>query len=156
MNKEPSPKVLEICFNLWMVLEKDTGQIFSYLGKSYGLRGTREEKLRILHALSPDDHYTVPRRRIPDRFKAMLEGELTPGLTTLEVARNPESKFWDELLESLEKELPPQMRWMGGTSMEIRTPVFDAPLCVQTLLIEESSGILFPQVQPIENHIRQV
>jgi hypothetical protein len=153
MKKEPSPEILEICFNLWMVLEKDTGQIFSYLGKAYGLRGTREEKLRILHALSADDHYTVPRRKIPARFEAMLEGEMTSGLTTPEIARKTESGFWVELLETLEKEMPPQLRWLGGTSMEIRIPVSDDPLCVQTLLIEQGNGILIPQVQPIEQHL---
>jgi len=154
MKKEPSPEILEICFNLWMVLEKDTGQIFSYLGKAYGLRGTREEKLRILHALSTDDHYTVSRRKIPNRFQAMLEGEMVSGLTSPEIAKNPASGFWNELLESLEKEMPPQLRWLGGTSMEIRIPVFDAPLCVQTLLIEQGNGILIPQVLPIEQLLR--
>ena len=152
--QEPSPEILEICFNLWMVVEKDTGQIFSYMGKSYAMRGTREEKLRILHALSADDHHTVPRRKIPARFKAMLEGEMTPRLTTPEIARSPESGFWNELLEELEKEMPSQMRWMGTNPMEIRIPVFDAPLCVQTVLIEQRSGVLFPQVQPIEQHLR--
>ena len=153
MNPEPSPKILEICFNLWKVIEEDTGHIFSYLGKSYGLRGTREEKLRILHALSADDHYTVPRRKIPGRFNAELEGKMVSGLTSPEIAQNPESCFWDELLDALEKELPSQIRWIGGNSMEIRTPVFDNPLCVQTILVENAIGLLFPQIQPIENHL---
>ena len=153
MSQEPDPGILEICFNLWMVVEEDTGQIFSYLGKSYGLRGTREEKLRLLHALSADDHYTVPRRKIPERFNAELEGKMVSGLTTPEIAQSPESCFWDELLDALEKELPPQIRWIGTNSMEIRTPVFDDPLCVQTTLIENANGLLMPQIQPIEHHL---
>jgi hypothetical protein len=153
MESEPLPEHLEICFNLWMVSEEGTDLVYCYMGKAYGLRGTREEKLRILHTLSADDHHTVSKRKLPERFTWLTEDGPMEGVTSIAIARGPESVFWAELLDALAKEIPPQTRWMGDRAMEIPMLVREDPLCVTTLLIENEHGILFPQVQPFPSQL---
>ena len=143
---EPPPENLEICFNLWVVVEERTKLAFTYMGKSYALRGTREEKSRILHTLATDDHHTVAQRALPERLRLLVDGEEIQGVATMAGVRDPNSGFWSELLGALEKELPPQVRFIGDRSISTRLPV-DNPLCLMTVLLESEHGVLALQVQ---------
>jgi hypothetical protein len=144
----PDPNLLDICFNLWLIVDKESAYIYSYMGKAYALRGTDDEKLKILQALTVDDHHTVPRRKLPDRFVLHIDGQDMLGVTTLEISRRPDSGFFDELLDQLEKELPKQPRFFMGKTLQYPIPVSKSPLCVTTVLLEDEHGLLHPQVKP--------
>ncbi len=142
------PSILDICFNLWLVVDQQMRLVYAYMGKAYALRGSDEDKLRILQSLSADDHHTVPRRKLPERFSVVsADGELK-GVATLDIARSAESRFFEELFEQLQKELPMQPRFILGKTVQYPIPVSKAPLCVTTVLLESKHGILFPQVNP--------
>src|SRR5205807_9393300 len=100
---EPPPENLEICFNLWVIVDEQTKLAYAYMGKAYGLRGTREDKFHVLRALSADDHFTVPKRKLPPRLCVVANGEEIRGAATMAGVRDPKSGFWVELLEALEK-----------------------------------------------------
>src|SRR5437763_12559766 len=126
-SSEPRPENLEICFNLWVVVDQQTQLAYSYMGKAYGLRGTRENKFQILKALSADDHHTVPKHKLPERLRVIVDGKEIRGAATMAGVRDPNSGFWSELLDTLEKELPSQVRLLGNRSIASRIPV-DNPL----------------------------
>src|SRR5213592_3996926 len=111
---EPNPRNLEICFNLWVVVDEQSKLAYSYMGKAYGLRGTREEKSQILHALSADDHHTVAKRKLPERLRVIADGEEIKGAVTMAGVRDSNGGFWSELLDALVNELPPQIRFIGS------------------------------------------
>jgi hypothetical protein len=141
--KLPS-NILELCFNLWPVVEEESGLVYAYMGKIYALRGTMQEKLQVLKALSADDHVTVSKRKLPTRFTSHTnEGEVS-GLASMKVVNDPASNFWEELFEVLAAEMPSQIRWLGGRSIETRLPLSDSPLCVVTPLLETLNGVLVP------------
>lgn len=140
--------LLDICFNLWMILDQQTSLIYAYMGKAYALRGTDEEKLRILHSLSADDHHTVPRRKLHDRFMVSTPDGDMKGAVTLDIARSASSQFFEELLDQLERELPRQPRFIMGKPVPYPIPVSKTPLCVSTVLLEDQYGLLQPQVRP--------
>jgi hypothetical protein len=142
-SKIPS-SILELCFNLWPVVEEESGLVYAYMGKIYALRGTMQEKLQVLKALSADDHVTVSKRKLPTRFTSHAdEGEVF-GLASMKVVNDPASNFWEELFEVLAAEMPSQIRWLGGRSIETRLPLSDSPLCVVTPLLETLNGVLVP------------
>jgi hypothetical protein len=144
-SKIPS-SILELCFNLWPVVEEESGLVYAYMGKIYALRGTMQEKLQVLKALSADDHVTVSKRKLPTRFTSHAdEGEVF-GLASMKVVNDPASNFWEELFEVLAAEMPSQIRWLGGRSIETRLPLSDSPLCVVTPLRETLHGVLVPHV----------
>jgi hypothetical protein len=144
----PNPNVLEICFNLWLFVDNESRLIYCYAGKIYAMRGEDDEKLRRLRELSADDHHTVPRRKLPDRFKLILdEGEMM-GVATLSISRDSNSQFFEELFAELEKELPQQTRFVFGGFIKTSLPVSKTPLCVTTVILEDKFGIPHPQVSP--------
>ena len=97
MQSNLPPNILELCFNLWPVVEEESGLVYAYMGKIYALRGTMQEKLQVLKVLSADDHVTVSKRKLPARFKSHGdEGEVS-GLTSMKVVNDPASNFWEEL-----------------------------------------------------------
>ena len=142
---EPRPENLEICFNLWVVVDEQTNLVYSYMGKAYGLRGTREDKFRVLQALAAHDHYTVPKRKLPDRLVVTTGGDTIKGATTMAGVRDPKSGFWSELLDLLVNELPAQVNFVGDHSISSRIPV-ENPLCLVTVLLESKHGVTKPQI----------
>jgi len=154
---EYPPKNLEICFNLWLVVDEQSRLVYSYMGRAYGFRGTREEKLRTLHALSGSDYFTVPKRKLPDRFSCITDEGTVKGVATPEIAHDPASVFWRELLEILSKEIPPQTIWYRGSkwlkesTIQTPIPVPEDPLCVITTLLENELGVMFPQIFPFDS-----
>ena len=121
------------------------------MGRAYGFRGTREEKLRTLHALSGSDYYTVPKRELPDRFSCKTDEGTVKGVANPEMAYDHGSGFWTELLEILSKEIPPQVRWLLGSTIRTPVPVSEDPLCVITTLLENEHGVMVPQILPFES-----
>ena len=154
--KEIPPSNLEICFNFWVVVDEHSRLAYSYMGRAYGLHGTEEEKLRILHALSGSDFFTVPKRKLPDRFSCETGEGMKKGVAPPEIAHDTESGFWSELIETLSKDIPPQVRFALGRTMRTPVPVPDYPLCVITTLLESANGVLFPQVQPFEVYLEEI
>ena len=148
--KEYPPENLEICFNLWIVVDEQSRLAYSYMGRAYGFRGTREDKLRTLHALSGSDYYTVPKRKLPERFSCKTDEGTVKGVSTPEIAHDLGSGFWKELIEILSKDIPPQVRFLLGNTVRTPVPVPDDPLCVITTLLEEKHGVMFPQIKPFE------
>lgn len=142
------PKLLEICFNLWPVIDESSQTVYAYLGKTYALRGSEKEKLSTLQCLAPNDHVTVSKRPIPARFELIDNGEPKPGVTTMEIVSNPESQFWEELITQLGDELPPVVNWLGGREIQSRFPLSENPLTCITPLVESDAGVRRPLIEP--------
>lgn len=142
------PDLLELCFNFWPVIDEETQLVYAYMGKAYAMRGTEEDKLRTLHALAPDDHVTVPKRPLPERFQTIGSDGQSCAMTSIDIVNDPDSLFWEELMKQLTEELPPIIFFMGAQPIESRLPLSDDPLTCVTPLLESARGIRKPLTQP--------
>lgn len=138
------PDLLEICFNLWPVIDEETQLVYAYMGKAYAMRGTEDSKLRTLHALAAEDHITVPKRPLPQRFESLSPDGQRAAMTSIDIVNSPDSRFWEELMEKLMEELPPVTRFIGTRAIETRLPLSDGPLTCVTPILESTNGTRTP------------
>jgi hypothetical protein len=132
----------ELALNLWAYLDQGIGLVYALSGKAYGLTGTEEEKLALLHQLAPTDHLTVKRQRVPQNFR-VTDGEQTKeGYVAPSTLHGTVAQAFEGVLKSLEAELPPIPNFQTDQHTPQRIP--QAFLFVLTFLLEDAIGNVTP------------
>ncbi|KZY60183.1 hypothetical protein A3742_09060 [Oleiphilus sp. HI0071] len=136
---------MEIVFNLWAHYDSSSQVIYSLSGKAYVMEGSEREKLDLLKTLSKTDYSTAERLAVNKRFVVnMPDGTTRQRVTLTSTLQDPAAQLFEEVFQYLERQLPPLPDFSGPEVRFLSQKIPDAPLCVTTLLYEDSSGNIRP------------
>ena len=139
------PDKLEVCVNLWWFVDNDSGLVLRLAGRGYAMSGDDESKLKVLHSLATTDFHIADTYKIPDRFVLILEHEKIRGVAHPS-AIHDHLDIFESVYEGIEKNLPNQIRSIGGEYESYKLTVPQDPLCVLTCVVEGSDGSLTPMI----------
>lgn len=128
----------EIIVNLWYIIHKSTGLIFTLAGRTYHATGSDDDKTALLKRLAVSDYLLATQYSVPDRFN--VDG--LDGCTTPIELDDPETTLFEEVYAGLESELAGTMTLAPIDSLKIP----ENPLYVMTALVEGADGTLRPVV----------
>lgn len=135
----------EIVINLWAVYDATTGVIYSVAGRAYMMRGTDADKMRMLRELAVTDFPLATRQLLPDRFVIEFEGgRERRRVAPLSVMRDPNADLFEELIQRIERELPPRMEIREETPRPRPQALPEPLLSVRTVVHEDDEGNVRP------------
>lgn len=135
----------ELAISLWAICDLGLGIIYALAGKVYSVEGTDAEKLAVLKSLSATDYVTAKRHHVPSRMKIIRpDGTSKKGVATLRAIQDPDAMLFEELLRSLEQDLPPLPDFSGVETRAVRQVIGNSPLTVTTILCEDEHGAIRP------------
>lgn len=128
---------LAVC--LWGFMDSGLELVYAVAGRVYALNGTDEEILRKLSILSRHDFLTVRRVKVPSRFRVVgPDGTDKKGYASPRALNDPSALLFNELLNELEKELPPIPDF--GNRRAMKQSLGSDPLTCRTLIYEDERG----------------
>lgn len=131
----------EICLNLWYYVLQ-TGVVIRIAGKAYALKGTEQEKLAALKAVSATDHLTATMDRVPMHLVINEGARRLEGAMDVRSLPAMVSMVFGPLFNKLEASLPPVLRVVDEEYFEQALKIPDEPLFVLTAVYEEEDGRL--------------
>lgn len=138
----------EVVLNLWAYSD-EYGYIQRLAGKAYVLDGGDDDKLKILRQLSKTDFLSATWYPVPQNFKLTgQDGDVIQGVAQASQLNDPyiSGILFDEVMTSLAKELPKQLRLVGEDYVSFTIKLPDSPLSVRTIVVENNDGSLVPMV----------
>ena len=135
----------EVCLNLWWYCDQLSGIVQRLAGRAYALTGTDEEKLAVLHNLARSDFHIAINAHVPSRFKVVSEHGTIESATTAAEVGNSMFAVFEELINTLERELPEQVHFISYEPDVYRLKLPEDPLHVLTCILEYPDGRLEPQ-----------
>lgn len=131
----------EICLNIWIVINQETGIVKSLGGRMYYLDGTDEQKTAVLKFLANSDFAMAFKMPIPDNYVVHHGDEVITGAVTPAELDDMSSSIYEDLYKYLEKQKDHQLGLDGfDCFFSIRIP--ENPLYVVTPLLEDDFGEL--------------
>ena len=136
----------EVVVNLWYFTDQ-TGVILRIAARAYTLRGSDEEKLRLLRDLSASDFLMAKCIPVPSRFVLENPGHKPlQGAFPVQVIQNEYSTLFASLIDELEQELPEPIRSINGEMEKFRLRIPESYLHVLTCVFEGEDGSLVAQL----------
>ena len=142
---------LEVVFNFWFLIDEGVGFVYALLGRAYAMTGSDEEKLRTLHSLANGDHLLAKKFRVPERYVVVdPAGNKRKCLVDPRLVMDEQNApaLFEQVIQELEKELPPRVTWINGEMTSERLAVSDSPLMVCTGLLEHKDGSITRLAKP--------
>lgn len=137
---------IEFVMNLWYIVDKGTNFVYRLAGRAYSLAGTDVQKIAVLKTLACTDFLTASQFSLPKRFSVSNGTETMEGFCLASTLRMNASSIFEEVYVQLEKELPPQIRFIAGEAQMTPATLPKNPLCITTELMEDDDGVLTPYV----------
>jgi hypothetical protein len=131
----------EICVNAWYFVDA-TNVVARLAVKAYALTGSDEEKLTLLHRLSATDHLTAIHGRVSKKCAVIIDGAEHHGAAPLEAVQANTAGYFDEMLSTLEEQLPEQFHDVGGQYFRFKPELNEPLLWVVTCVYENPDGRL--------------
>lgn len=137
----------ELIFNLWALYDASTGTVYALAGRAYNIAGTDRAKLDFLKMAARTDYVTAKRHLVPERFVLISsDGQEHEGVVDLRAVFDTNAQLFEELLKSIEAELPPLPRFSSDGISYFSQQIPNRPLCVTTVLYEDGAGNIRPVV----------
>ncbi len=141
----------ELVFNAWFIIDIATNLSKYVILKPYCLSGSDEEKLKTLKILAETDYLTSERIDFAHNSTVEIGAKSLKGYTHKSLINNYFEMNIDYFLSEMEKNLPPILEFKGGMlgDNKVTKQKFpDAPLFVQTFLMENEYGEMKPYTTP--------
>lgn len=131
----------ELIVNLWAIYDASVKVIYCLSGKVYAASGADSEKLKILKMLARTDYLTAKRHPVSERFSICGPGgQKRTGVTYLNALEDGGYSLFSDVFDSLELEIPAIPDFSGDEPEWIKQVLPENPLCVVTVLYEDSLG----------------
>lgn len=130
----------EIVFNIWFFVDVDTNLCFCWKIKAYNIKGTDDEKLKVLGILAETDYETVFIKKLPDNISTVGPDKTFNGTMPLGIIQDHFEKNIDYFVNSIEEELPPQIKYQNGEGYTEKIKISMKPLFTSTVVFENKSG----------------
>jgi hypothetical protein len=135
----------ELVVNLWAIYDASIGVVYNVAGRAYNVTGTDKEKLAFLKKLSATDYVTSTRYKVPNNFRVVYpDGSSKEGVAMLNAVYDSGPQLFEELFRHIESDLPPIFDFSGPEYQAKKQKLPDDPLCVTTVLYEDTAGHLRP------------
>lgn len=147
----------EIALNLWLLIDEAVGYAYALMGRAYMLGGSEEEKIRKLRELAMTDYALAKRHRVPANFTVVdpagnkRERLVDPGLA---MGSEQIPFVFESVISELEKELPPEIKWVDGEMVLTPQVIPQDPIMVCTGLIEHSDGRITSLTSPLASETK--
>lgn len=131
----------ELIVNLWAIYDASVGVVYFLSGKVYAVSGSDSEKLQVLKMLARTDYLTAKRHPVSERFSICGPGgQERTGVTYLNALEDGGYSLFADVFNSLESEIPAILDFSGDEPEWIKQVLPENPLCVVTVLYEDSLG----------------
>ncbi len=129
----------ELCLNIWIVVNQETGFVKSLGARMYCLEGTDEQKTAALKFMAGSDFALATKMQIPDNHVVHHGDEVIEGAVPPAELEDMSSPIYEELYSFMEKQKDNQLAFEGfDCFLGERIP--DNPLYVVTPLVENEFG----------------
>lgn len=138
----------EVVLNFW-AFSDEFGNVQRISGKAYVLDGKDPDKLDILRLLSKTDFLSAKWFPVPKNFNLTnSDGETLKGVVQATQLNEPYIRgiLFNEVMNSIENELPEQLRISDTGYERFTMKLPESPLCITTIVIEQSDGTLVPMI----------
>jgi len=138
---------LEVCLNLWFVVDKDANLIYRALARVYALAGADEEKAKILESLSGSDFHIAKPFSLSKYKTTIVDKEGKQRELSGFFSQNVDMflpDIFETVCSDIEKELPAQPFVTLEENRTYKMEIPKVPYYVLTFLIDDDTGILKP------------
>ena len=137
----------EVVLNLWAYSDEQ-GNIQRLAGKAYVIDGEDPHKLNLLKQLSCTDFLSTKWYPVPKNFNLSSEHGNIKGVAQAAHISDPyiNGLLFSDVIDAIANSLPEQLRMSSDGYQRFRLVLSESPLCVTTVVIEESDGQLVPMV----------
>jgi len=138
---------LEVCLNLWFVVDKDTRLIYRAAARVYALTGTDDEKAKILESLSGSDFHIAKSYSLSKYQTTIVDKDGKQRQLSGFFSQNVDTylpDIFETVCSDLEKELPVQPFVTLEEKRTYKMEIPKEPYYVLTFLIDDDTGILKP------------
>lgn len=137
----------EYVFNIWFIIDIGTDLSSHCIIRPYNLKGSDEEKLKVLHTLAETDYKSGNRTHFSERCEVAYSNITAKGYAHISVINTVFENYLEFFVQEAEKLLPPQIKFTYTAKDEsqiIKQVLPQNPLYILTFLFENEYGEMKP------------